>query len=271
MKKVGIIGCGNMGMVLVDAICGLVGNDNVYCYDIEKKKLNIVKEKYKVNISNSNKDVVSTSEVILVAVKPQQIAEVLKEIKDYLKNHLLISIAAGVKISTIEKIVKKEIAIVRVMPNLPLRVSCGVSAICKNKFCSMEDYNFAKEIFRKKGVVLEVKEKFMDLITAISGSGPAYIFYISEIIQNIAKKLKLPNKIIEELVNYTVLGAAKMLTEEKISASELKNKVASKGGTTERALEVFYSYKLEKIFYKAIHNAYKRAKELSDLVDKVGV
>lgn len=268
MKKVGIIGCGNMGSVLVDCLVNIVGKANTYCFDIDKKKLNKIKKLYKVNISNSNLDLVSSVDVILIAVKPQQIGELLEEIKPYIDRHLLISIAAGVKIKTIEKILEKKAKIVRAMPNLPIKVGCGVTAICKSETCDVSSYKFAKKIFGYKSIVLEVKEELMDIITAISGSGPAYIFYISEILQNVAENLKLPKKIIPDLVNHTILGAAKMLIQKHTSASELKNSVTSKGGTTEQALNIFYKYKLDEIFFKAISAAYKRAEELSKLVDK---
>ncbi|MEN3014169.1 MAG: pyrroline-5-carboxylate reductase [Endomicrobiia bacterium] len=269
MKKVGIIGCGNMGEVLIEAASELAGSENVVCYDIDEKKLNKIKDKYKLNIATSNPEVVKFSEVVIIAVKPQQIKALLEEIKSFINdNHVTVSIAAGVKISTIEKVLGKRKQIIRVMPNLPLKVSCGVSAMCKNSFCKDVNYGFVKNLFGTKGVVLDVKEKFIDIITAISGSGPAYVFYISEIIQKIARKLGLNKNIVEDLVNYTILGAANMLIKEKISAEKLKNAVASKGGTTEQALDVFYKHNLEKIFYKAIYKAFKRAQQLSSLVDK---
>jgi len=261
--KVGIIGCGNMGKILVDAVVSTVCKENVFCFDIDLKKLAEIKKLYKVNICSSNKDVVLNSDIIIFAVKPQQMKQVVEEIKDFIDNtKIVVSIAAGVKLEFFNKNLKN-VAVIRVMPNLPIKVSCGVSAICKNKFCSKEKYEFVKKIFSKKGVVVEVKEEFMDLITALSGSGPAYIFYISEIIQKIALKLGLNKKIVPELVNFTILGAAKMLTEEKLSAEELRVAVTSKKGTTEQAIKTFKFYNLEKIFYNAIKKAVSRAKEIS--------
>jgi len=266
MKKVGIIGCGNMGKVLIDGLVNFVGRKNIFCFDIDEKKVLEVKNKYKVNILSSNKDLVLNSDFIILAVKPQQIKEVLEKVKNFIDDKkVVISLAAGIKIEFLEKFLKQK-QIVRVMPNLPLKVGLGISAICKNKFCKKESYEFAKKIFSIKGEVVEIKERFFDLITAVSGSGPAYIFYISEIIQKVGIKLGLPKKFVPQLVNLTILGAAKMLNEEKIAAEELKKAVASKGGTTEQALSVFEKYKIEKIFYKAIKKAYIRAKQLSELL-----
>ncbi|MCX7956571.1 MAG: pyrroline-5-carboxylate reductase [Endomicrobia bacterium] len=266
MKKVGIIGCGNMGNIILDAAVSLLSEKNVCCYDVDKNKLDLIEKKYNVKIAASWKDVFKNADSIIIAVKPQQFKDLIDNIKLFVKNHLIISIAAGVRISSIEKMLGKKVQIVRTMPNLPLKVSCGITAICKNEVCSIKNFNFTKELFSKKGIVLEVEEKDIDKITAISGSGPAYIFYISEIIQNVCKKLKLPSKIIEELVNYTILGAAEMLVKEYSTAKQLKDAVTSKGGTTQKALETLYKHNLENIFYKAINNAYLRAKELSEKI-----
>lgn len=277
MKKIGIIGLGNMGEILVDACVSFVGRSNVYCFDIDEEKIKKIK-KYKVNILNSNKDLVCKSNVIFIAVKPQDITEVLREISPYInKDKVLVSIAAGIKINLIEKVLKKYIGIsnnkkvlkkfqiVRCMPNLPLKVSCGVVGICKNKFVKKRNFELIKKIFSLKGIVVEVSERYMNLITAISGSGPAYIFYISEIVQKIADKLGLPKKIVSYVVNYTILGAAKMLVETNIEASRLKESVISKGGTTEQALKVFYKNNLNNIFYRAIKKAFIRARQLSNI------
>lgn len=267
MKKIGIIGCGNMGEVLIDAAVEIVGKKNVYCYDVDRSKLVRVKNSYKVNLVGSNPELAQRCDVIIIAVKPQQIKELLNEISAFVdKSKLVVSIAAGVKIKTINKILGKDIQVVRVMPNLPIKVGCGVSAVCKNKICGRKNFDFIKKLFSKKGIVVETKERFMDLITAISGSGPAYVFYISEILQKIAERLGLPKKIIPALVNYTILGAGKMLVEQKISAKQLKDAVTSKGGTTEQALKVFYENNLERIFLKAVNKAQKRATELSEIV-----
>ncbi len=264
MKKIGIIGCGNMGTILVDSAVSLVDADDVFCFDVEAEKLKLISKKYKVKCLNSNKELVENVDIIILAVKPQQFKEVLTEIKDVLKrDKVVVSIAAGIKIKYIEKFLPKGTQIIRCMPNLPLKVGCGVVAICKNKKCSRKNYDFVKKIFLKKGIVVEIEEKYIDLITAISGSGPAYIFLISEIMQRVALKLGMPKKIIPKVVNYTILGAARMLTEENKTAEELRIAVTSKGGTTEQALKVFFENNLNEIFYQAIKKAYTRAKELS--------
>lgn len=267
MKKIGIIGCGNMGEILVDAAIQIVGRRNVYCYDIDQKKIRSIIKDYKVNIASSNLDLVKIVDVVIISVKPQQFNEVLLEIKDGIsESKLIVSIAAGIKIKHIENFLIEKAQIVRCMPNLPLKVAFGVTAMCKNNSCSDKNYEFVKKIFSQKGIVVEVKERMIDIITAISGSGPAYVFYLSEILQRVSNELGLPKKIISEVVNYTILGAAEMLTKQRISAKELRLAVTSKGGTTEEAIKVFKKYKLDKIFYNAVKKAYLRAKILSNML-----
>lgn len=274
--KIGIIGCGNMGSAVLESVLSLKEVDckKVIVSEIDKKKLVEIKKKCSVITTSSNIELVKFADVIILAIKPQQFKDVLNEIKilKQVQNNrhpLIISIAAGIKIEFIEKILGNNIPIVRTMPNLPLKIGYGITAICFNSSCKtrIAKYkNVVKKIFSVKGKVIEVKEELMDLITAISGSGPAYIFYISEIIQKVAQRYGLEKKLAEELVNQTILGAGKMLATSKITAEQLRQNVTSKGGTTEQAMSVFYSENLEKIFEKAILAAKNRAEELSNKI-----
>jgi pyrroline-5-carboxylate reductase len=267
--KVGVIGCGNMGKVIIDSLVDIIGYKNVFCCDIDDQKVQEIKQKYKINSLLSNKELAKVVDIIILAVKPQQIKDVLEEIKDFVDSKkVVVSIAAGIKIKFLESVLGEK-QIIRVMPNLPMKIGMGVASICKNKFCHKDNFIFVKKIFSKKSVVIKLDEKFFDLITAVSGSGPAYIFYISEIMQEVATKLGLPKEIVSNVVNYTILGAAKMLTEEKMSAKELREAVTSKKGTTEQAIKTFEIYNTKKLFYDAIKNAFRRAKEISKEVSKI--
>ncbi len=269
--KFGIIGCGKMGSVILESILSLksVNHRNVMISDIDETKLRHYEKKYKILISKSNCNLTKFSDLIILAVKPQQIKEVLDEIKSFVTpRKIVVSIAAGVKISTIEKVLGKNVPIVRTMPNLPLKVGCGITAVCYNSTAKNNSRikSLTKRIFSVKGEIVEIKENKMDLITAISGSGPAYLFYISEILQYCGVRFGLAKNVSEKLVNQTLHGAAVMLSESGISAEQLRKDVTSKGGTTEYALKTFYKYNLKKIFYKAIQAAKNRAKELSKMV-----
>lgn len=269
--KYGIIGCGKMGSVILESVLTLLSkkSNNVMVSEIDKNQLNFIKKTFGVKTTSSNIELTKFADIIILAVKPQQISDVLLEIKDFVDTKkFLISIAAGIKLSFIEKVLGKKIAVVRCMPNLPLKYGFGLTSFCVNKNVSLAQKKFVITLFSSHGKVIEVKENMMDSITAISGSGPAYIFYISEIMQKVAKKFGFNTEISKLLVNQTILGAAQMLNLSPYEAKKLKEDVTSKGGTTQQALEIFYKHNLEKIFFDAITSAKCRAKELANILNK---
>ena len=290
-KKVGFIGAGNMAEAIISAIVkNGVPAKKVFISDINNARLKYISKKYGVVKCFDNSSVVRFSEIVFLAVKPYQIEEVLKETayifnsnKGYkpcvisarsemktsfpftrsLDNKLLISIAAGIKTSKIEKYLKKT-AVIRVMPNTPALIGSGAIALTPGRYAKKSDLQFAKKLLDFCGIVVDVTEKDMDAVTAVSGSGPAYIFYIAEIMMTTAEKLGLEKEIAEKLVNQTLLGAAKMLINSTDDPEVLRNIVTSKGGTTEAAIKVLLRENFGKIFEKAICAAMKRSKELSN-------
>lgn len=265
MKKVAIIGCGNMGEVILDAIksCGVRTKD-ILVVDVDREKLERIKKCYKVKVSQDVK-LLKSYEFLIIAVKPQQVKDLFLEIRSFVNNKaVLVSVAAGISIKFIRKFFDRN-EVVRCMPNLPLKVGKGITVISFPEKISGSKRAFVRKIFSVKGEVLELPEEYLDLITAVSGSGPAYIFYISEIMQRAAQKLGFSRKTSQLIVNQTILGAAEMLVRTKLSAEKLRESVTSKGGTTEQALNIFYKKRLENIFLLAIKSAYMRAKELSKI------
>lgn len=273
--KIGIIGCGNIGSIILESILSLkkVSKKDVIVSDIDKNKLLSVSKKYLILTTQSNLETVKFADIIILAVKPQQIKEVLLEIKDNISpQKTILSVAAGVKINFIKKILGTNIPVIRAMPNLPIKVGSGITAICYDSLLNTtrnfdKVKNIVTKIFSVTGDIVEVKEKYMDLITAVSGSGPAYIFYISEILQKTAQKLGLNKFLAEKLVNRTIFGSGKMLLESNLSAEKLREAVTSKGGTTEQAIKVFKSKKLENIFHQAVKKAKNRAQQLSKIIE----
>ncbi|MFH1540852.1 MAG: pyrroline-5-carboxylate reductase [Elusimicrobiota bacterium] len=264
-KKIGFIGTGNMAKALISGIIksGFVSK-NIFVSDINKKLLNCICKDYKLKKFYSNSDVVKYSDIIFLAVKPYQIEEVLKEIACVCSgNKLVISVAAGIKTSRIEKYLKK-VSVVRIMPNTPALFGEGAIAIAAGKYASKTDVQFVEKLLSSCGIVVIVAEKDMDIVTAVSGSGPAYIFYIAEIMRCIAEKLGLKKDVSKKLVNQTLFGASKMLTLSDVEPEILRQKVTSKGGTTEAAFKVLLKSNFGKIFEKAICVAVKRSKEISN-------
>ena len=264
-KKVGFIGCGNMAEAIISAITkNVVSSKNIFVSDVNIQRLNYVSSKYKLTKLPDNCHVVELSDIIFLAVKPYQIEDVLKETACcFNKSKIVISIAAGIKTSRIEKHLKK-VPIIRVMPNTPALVGEGAIAITKGRYANFRHLDIAKKLLDLCGIVVTVDESQMDTITAVSGSGPAYIFYIAEIMQKTAKKLGLSEKIAKKLVNQTLLGASQMLVSSTDGPETLRQKVTSKGGTTEAAFKVLTNQGFAKIFEQAIFEAMKRSREISN-------
>jgi len=256
-ERIGIIGCGNMGKAIISQNQGLI------VFDKDVKKTRHIKRRYRVSVAFDNQELVKKSNVIVIAVKPQDIDEVLKEIKSVITSQLVISIAAGITTKYIEKAIDGKVRVVRVMPNIAAQVQSGISAICRGRFSRNSDILIAEKIFKKLGKVVRVKEDHIDVFTAIAGSGPAYFFYFIEALSNAGKRLGFKDREIVDFVKEVAIGSIKLLEETGLSAKELREKVTSKKGTTEAALKVFRHEKLNEIVRKAILKATKRAKQLS--------
>jgi pyrroline-5-carboxylate reductase len=255
--KVGIIGCGNMGKAIANAQKGVI------VFDVDKNKMKFLVKKYKVKTATDNRDLVKRSDIIIIAVKPQNIEELLRQIAQFISHQVIVSIAAGVKTNDIEKSIGRKIKVIRVMPNIAVQVKRGVCAVCKGKFASANDLAITEKIFRKLGKVTRVKEEYIDAFTAVVGNGPAYIFYFLEILSEAASHLGFSEK---EAVRFAVEvahGSLKLIEETGLSLAKLREKVTSKGGTTEAAIEVLKAKKINEVLKEAVCVAVKRAQELS--------
>ncbi len=267
-KKVGFIGVGNMAEAIISAIVkNGVPAKNVFISDINNARLNYISKKYGIVKCSNNLSAVKFSDIVFLTVKPHQITGVLEEIKDnfdadFCQHRLLISVAAGIKTQRIEKYLKKT-AVIRVMPNTPALIGSGAIALTPGRYAKKSDLQFVKKLLSSCGIVVDVTEKDMDAVTAVSGSGPAYIFYIAEIMRKTAEELGLKKDVAKKLVNQTLLGASKMLILSDEEPENLRQKVTSKGGTTEAAFKVLMKKKFAKIFEQAIITAVKKSKEIS--------
>jgi len=263
MKKIGFIGTGNMAQAMIKGLKKSLYKNGIYGFDKNTEILNDVAAKYKINKCKSIIDLVKNSNIIIIAVKPQNIREVLDEIKNFIrKDNLLISIAAGIPIKFIQKELGK-IPVVRVMPNTPALIGEGACAYSLNKYVKKQHLNDIEEIlgsFCK--VVFKLDESRINAVTALSGSGPAYFFFFVEAMIKAAENLKIPKNIAIKLISQTMLGAAAMLLIGTGEPEELRIKVTSKGGTTERAINFLKEKNVDKLIEKALYLAKKRADEL---------
>lgn len=260
MYKIGIIGGGNMGEAI------LARTRKHYSVCVSEKDL--TRQKYLEKTYHvASFDIpllVKSSSVIIVAVKPQDMGGALKEIGSVVtRSQPVISIAAGITTQFIEKILGKNIRVVRTMPNMPALIGEGMTAICGGRFAKKSDIDLTGSIFNNLGKTVIVSEESMDAITAVSGSGPAYVYLFMECIIKAAKSLGLKEKLAADLIKQTFLGSINLLLKRNEDPAILRAKVTSKGGTTAAALDVFMHKGIDKIINEALKAAKKRARALS--------
>lgn len=266
-KRLAIIGAGAMGGGLARALVrhNVMAPERVTATDIDAGKLNKLHAEISVNVTTDNSAAVRNCELVLLAVKPQILPYVLMEIAEHLRadRHLLISIAAGVPIAQLERATPPRVPVVRVMPNTPCLVGAGVCAIALGTHATDEHRQIAHGLFGAVGITMDVEENWMDAVTALSGSGPAYVFVFMEALSDAAVNAGLPRDLATPMAIHTVLGAARMAAEMPKHLAELKEMVTSPGGTTIAALHTFERSGFRGIIMDAIQAAVERARELA--------
>jgi pyrroline-5-carboxylate reductase len=264
-KELGIIGIGKIGSALVKRFVSTntIKNDSIIIYDIDVNRSKDISDELNVEIASDNKELVKRSRCILVAVIPQVINKILNEISTVIsEDQILISIAAGVSLEQIFKIINKPIGLIRIMTNTPAIIGAAATAIASNEFVNENDLSFAKKLFKSVGLVVELDEIHLDAVTGLSGSGPAYIFIIIEALADGGVKMGLPREISQKLAAHTVMGSAKLLLETGKHPGELKDMVATPGGTTITAIHELESAKLRATLIRAVEAATLRSKTL---------
>lgn len=270
MKKriIGFIGGGNMASSLLG---GLISDKcpagNIWVAEPDAGRREALADRYGVNTTADNSELVGAVDVVVLAVKPQVLHEVCRGIADRLQAEkpLVLSIAAGIRIGDIDRWLGGNCAIVRTMPNTPSLVQSGATALFANDRVSAERRELAESIMRSVGLTLWLaQESQMDAVTALSGSGPAYFFLIMELLQKSGVKLGLPEDSARLLAVQTAFGAAKMALESPDDSTTLRTRVTSPGGTTERAIGILEQGGVRELFEKALTGARDRAVELAE-------
>lgn len=273
-KKIGFIGSGNMAYSLVGGLTSTgVAGQNIWVSDPDEDKLIQIGEQFEVNTCTNNSELVTAVEVVILAVKPQQLATVCADISTAVcqKKPLIISIAAGVLSKDIERWLcadnDRSLALVRCMPNTPALVQSGATALFSNAQVDDEQKTLAESVLRAAGLTLWLeKESDMDAVTALSGSGPAYFFLVIEAMEKAGVQLGLDESTAQLLAIQTAFGAAKMALESDDSPETLRKKVTSPGGTTEKAIGILQDGQLEELFAKALTGARDRSVELAKIL-----
>ncbi len=264
-QQLGFIGAGNMATALIKGLIesGVYDRKHLLAADKNEDALKRVSDNFGVKCYASNLDVTSQSSIVMLAVKPQNMREALEEMKAAIgDHHLIISIAAGIPLRMIRDIAGRDIPLIRVMPNTPALVQKGVSALAGGRLTTVEHMRIAKKIFGAVGDTVEVDEKMMDAVTALSGSGPGYVFRMMECMVDAGMSVGLEKETALNLVVQTFIGAAHLAKASDDSLSELREKVTSPGGTTAAGLAVFDEKGLKEMTIAAIKAACSRSLEL---------
>lgn len=265
--KIGFIGAGNMAEALMKGImsAGLATKEEIIASDPSIERREFIVRTRGVRMTGDNVEVVRNANLIVLAVKPNNVSIVMDELKPYLTtDHLLISIAAGVRISQIESKLNYGVRVVRVMPNQPALVGSSASAFAMGKSAKPEDKETVMNVLRSIGIAFAVDEKLLDAVTGLSGSGPAFVYVVIEAMADGGVLAGLPRDIATKLAAQTVLGAAKTVLESNAHPAILKDMVASPAGTTIEGLLVLEQSGVRGAFIEAVEAAAKKSKELGE-------
>jgi len=265
-QKVGFIGAGNMAEAIVRGLISgnVIPPDHIYVSDPSVDRQHLLAQQFGVQATDDNRRVIEFSDIILLAVKPQVMGAALAPVADAFRPaQLVISIAAGLRTETLDAFCRHIPALIRVMPNTPALVGKGVSALCAGPRADEKHLLMAEKLFAAVGSSLRMEESAMDAVTAVSGSGPAYVFYWMEAMLSAATSLGFTPDTARQLVYETISGAAALALASPDNPDVLRAKVTSKGGTTEAAIKTLDLHHVRQHIEEAVMAAARRSKELS--------
>jgi len=271
-KKIGFLGSGNLAEALIKGLLssGKLNAAQITASDVASDRLAYMASTYEIKVSNNNSETVDSSDVVLLTIKPKDIGQAVSEAASGLNgNKLIISAVAGVTTRTIQDLVvasgvSRVVPIVRVMPNTPATVREGITAVCAGAGANANDVELAKAVFEAVGTVIAVdEEKLMDVVTGLSGSGPAYVFLFMEALAEAGVDLGLDGRSARLLAVQTALGAARLALESPLELVELRRMVSSPGGTTIEGLKALEDGGFKQALVKAVEAATRRATEIA--------
>lgn len=267
MKKIGFIGAGNMAGALIKGLlrAGQYEAGDLWASDPVDAQLRRVKRQHKVEVTRDNRALVRQSQIIVLAVKPQSMAAVLEEVRaEVTPRKLFISIAAGFPLRRLETGLGGQVRVVRVMPNTPVLVGRGISVAVAGSKATPPDLKLTLKIFKAVGEAVAITgEDLLDAVTALSGSGPAFVYSFAESLIEGGVRGGLPQTLATQLAYATIGGAAAMLTESGLSSRELRDMVTSPGGTTLAGLGTLDTFRFRDALIAAVEAATRRARELA--------
>ena len=263
MTKIGFVGSGKMATALAKAMvkAKIAHSKDIIASDKNDEQLAKIRKEINIRTAKDNREAVKNADIVFLAVKPQDIGNVLDEIKKEIKNQLMVSIAAGITLDFLESKLPKA-RIIRVMPNTPCLVGEMAAGYALGKKCNEKDRQVIKRILSAAGIAIEMEEKLLDAVTGLSGSGPAFVAYLIEALAEGGVKAGLSKEVAEKLTVQTFKGTAKLLQDTKISPKELIDMVSSPNGTTIAGRAVLEKSDVKGILTKTVEAAAKRSKEL---------
>jgi len=271
-STIAFLGAGNMAGALIR---GLVGTktlppDHIIASDPDAERLELLGSELGIRTTASNTDALSQANIVVLATKPRTFRVVLPEIDDVLPPEaLVVSIAAGVSTQLLEHHLPEGTRVVRTMPNTPALVGAGATAIAGGTYATAADLNLVEHIFESVGIVVRLPEEQLDAVTALSGSGPAYVFAMVEALRDGAVREGLPEDVALELTAQTVRGAARLLIDGRESPEALRERVTSPGGTTRAGLDALEAGNFSEVLAGAIRAATRRSAELRKIAEAV--
>jgi pyrroline-5-carboxylate reductase len=266
IKKIAFIGAGSMAEAIIS---GMINSNFIQAEKIivtnraNQERLNELQEQYQVQCTHDKEKVIKNADIIILSMKPADVKSAIDLIKEYMNsNQLIISVIAGISTDYLSTLIHKEVPVIRAMPNTSASIGFSATALSKGKNVSDQHIKMSESLFQTIGTTVIVAEEDMHTVTAISGSGPAYVYYLVEAMEKAAIEAGLDQDIATSLIAQTVLGAGEMLQHSGKSASTLRKNITSPAGTTEAGIKTLAKYDFEKVIMECVKNASNRSVEL---------
>ena len=268
MKKIAIVGGGSMAEALISGILenGFINKNNILVTNhSNQERLQYLEEQYGVNGTYHLTELFEGADIVMLAMKPKDAASAMEKIREYLTEQMLIvSVLAGVSMNTIEMLAGKQLSIARAMPNTSAAVGKSATAIAVNSRVSEIQLETTRKLFETVGLAAFVEEEQLDAVTGLSGSGPAYIYYLIEAMENSAVEIGLEKQMAKELIVQTLIGAAEMVKSSAKPPEQLRREVTSPGGTTEAGVRILEENGVQQAFISCIKAAASQSKKMGD-------
>jgi pyrroline-5-carboxylate reductase len=269
-NRIAFVGAGSMAEALISGMLTkklLEQNQITATNRSNYERLQYLQQKYGINITKEKKELIENAEIVILAMKPKDVIDGLEQIAPYItEDHLLISVLAGVSTTTIEQYLQKRVPVVRAMPNTSAAIGKSATAIALGKFATITHLELTRKLFETVGIVTVVDEKDLHAVTGLSGSGPAYVYYLAEAFEKAADEIGLDKETAQTLIVQTLIGAAEMIKSTGKHPSLLRKEVTSPGGTTEAGISVLEKYRFQEGMVSCIKQATERSNELGAIL-----